>query len=212
MPSKDENQRYIVLPTELLDAEAVWTCGDRAFGPDSFRSYIFPQRLAHLTSREELAEWRVERLRKLIRAGDIMHFKCVPEGEGNEGKVVGYAGWYRPGHFKDGKGLAESAGLGGAKKGNVEDGVKVAPESDLSAQGGKPPGVEGAGEAEGTKEELPACMDVALHNECMEIMDRERKKIWGDDANYWCMTPLSSAALMFSFDRLLTKICQTSAL
>ena len=182
MPSKD-SQKFKVIPTQLSDAEAIWACGDRAFGPASFRAYIFPPRLAHLTSPEELKNWRCERLRKLLRAGDMLHFKCVPEGD--EGRVVGYAGWYRPGHFSGGKGLVEDWETEGKGKG------KVKPESDLSAQGGKPPGVEegegeGGKQGEGEGEKYPACMDVELQKECMEVMDRERKKIWGEDANYWC--------------------------
>ena len=184
-----EADSYIVLPTQLSDVDAVRICGTRAFGAASFQGYIFPASRAHLTPPEEKWAWRNGRLRKMLQAGDLLHFKCVPESD--HSKVVGYAAWHRPGHFSPGRSLADVWGMKAKKDGEGEE-RKLKPESDLTAQAGpegaKPPGLAN-GDAEGEKEEAddyPACMDVEAQRDCMGIMDRERKKSWGDDANYWC--------------------------
>lgn len=59
----------------------------------------------------------------------------------------------------------------------------------------KPVGLEDEGtgtEKKGEEGEFPACMDVQVYKECMAIMDEQRKKIWGEDANFWCKSLRSS--------------------
>lgn len=177
------NETFTILRTELADAHAVRACGDRAFGPDSFRARIFPESRKHLTSADELSEWRANALRRMMTSGDMLHFKCVPEDD--HSKIVGYSAWYRPGHFAKHATLAESM-LG---KSHAE--TKTKPTSDLTAQtgpdGAKPPVPVDADEAGGAeKDPLPACMDVQAYKDIGAKMDEERKRIWGDDADFWC--------------------------
>lgn len=40
--------------------------------------------------------------------------------------------------------------------------------------------------SEQQSERFPACMNVEVHRDFLAKMDEERKKIWGDDVNYWC--------------------------
>jgi len=153
--------KFLVLPTEPADAEGVGIVRNRAFGPGSFNDWVFPKSKAHLTPPEELARWRADRLREMLKAEDFLHFKCVPEDD--HSKLVGYAAWYKPGHFKPGLSLAQSEGLGDKKEGD-----------------------------EKKEKKYPAAMDVEAQQYAMATIDRERQKIWGEESNYWCMSPLHS--------------------
>lgn len=160
--STTEQQPFLVLPTQASDAEAVIACNNRAFGAGSFRDWIFPDRLAHLTPPAELAQWRANRMRKQLEKGVLLHYKCVPADD--HSKVIGYTAWNRPGHFEEGKSLTQSWGLDGKKEGKDE--AKSAPKEDAEA--------------------FPAALDVEAQRYAMTTIDEQRKKIWGDGGNYWC--------------------------
>ena len=138
-------------------------------GGSYFREMVFPKEKAHLTSAEELSAWRVRRLRKAMQAATVYYLIVRPKGEPDQ--VVGYAGWYMPGHF-NARTLMDTynqASTGGSIEPNpIAETVPSGPsEEDANA-------------------DLPACMNVEPQKEFLVRMDQERKKIWKDDAKFWC--------------------------
>ena len=57
-----------------------------------------------------------------------------------------------------------------------QDNNEVEANSDVASQDGQ--GV--------VSEEFPACVNVEVHKQYLATVDEQRKKIWGDSANYWC--------------------------
>ena len=157
------------------DADAIQACNKKAFATSYLHEQLFPKDRAHLTSQEELFEWRVSRLRKTMHADDILYFKVSPFDEPE--RVIGYAGWYKPGHFRD-KTLSDtfekSAELESAE--NIVEAVTTAPAMLEPV----PTTVDQKAEV------FPACMDLDIYKHFLTKMDEERKGTWGDDVNYWC--------------------------
>ena len=151
------------------DAHGIHACSNRAFGNSYLHSKVYPEEKAHLTPPEELFAWRVKRLRKAMAADDFLYFKIIHQDEPQ--KVVAYAGWYTPGHFQSSN-LSDTYG-------NAS--IKTNTEADMTAQGV----LEAPATTGETSHDFPACMDVEVHKEFLAKLDEERKKIWGDNADYW---------------------------
>ena len=169
---------YQILPSTQEDAAAIHACSKRAFATSYLHEVSYPKEKAHLTSPEELFAWRVRRLQRAMQANDFLHFKVTPKDE--PAKVVAYSSWFKPGHFKGNKTLADTF---------VQSASRTSPEmkvqSDTTGQGVPEPPPPDDQKAE----DFPACMDVSMQGLFLGKLDEERKKIWGDDANYWCKSP-----------------------
>ena len=106
-----------------------------------------------------------------MKADDCLDYVVIPVDQPDV--VAGASAWLRPGHFKGGTNVADMA----------------VPTGESSTNGNAPlPGDEIG--------DPPACMNADMMREHMEVLDVERKKIWGDDSNFWCMLhPLFTSPL-----------------
>lgn len=173
------------------DAEAVFICSSKTMATNYLHSKVFPPEKAYLTPTDELFAWRVGRIRKLLEGQDLIYFKVVPTE--NPSKVVGYCGWFKPGHFKRTT-LAETEG-----QAVIDLNANIKPQREGNS--------EEAGQSPIANEQrsngFPACIDQEAFKAFLANMDEERKSIWGDDANFWCecVVPMQSNAVLLKPNR-----------
>lgn len=158
------SSQFVLRRATTEDVTAIQHMVYKAMGSSYLHSLVYPKEKAHLTSPEALFNWRVARMKKQMQAEDRLDYIVVPLDEPD--KVAGAATWFEPGHFKHAKDLAET----------------IIPASDDTA--GEPTSNE---QPEDKLDDPPASMDADVLREHMAVLDIERKEIWGDDANFWCM-------------------------
>ena len=163
------NSHYELLTATPNDAEKIVSCTVKAMGGSYFRTMVFPREKAHLTSAEELSAWRVRRLRKAMQAASVLYLIVRPKGEPD--RVVGYAGWYMPGHF-DARTLMDTY-----NQASTGENTKPSPIAETVPTGSS---------EEDANADLPACMNFEVQRDFLARMDEERKKIWKGDAQFWC--------------------------
>lgn len=178
---------YQVLAVTPEEAESVVALVDEAFAGTALRTRVYPQEKAHLSSKEEVLAWRVGRLRKTLASKDGLFYKVTPLDDST--RLVGYAAWFTPGHFahttlSDGLHAQQAEMSGGEPSLDV-----VVPEIPE-----QPPSKE-----EEKKEGVPACVDVEMYEAILAKCDEQRKKVWGDDNNYYCKLRVCLNALRFAF-------------
>ena len=174
---------YQLVSADPQDAEAIHAIREKAFAFSLLHEQVYPKDKAHLTPPDELYAWRVRSQEKAMQADDLLYSKVVTCTSDEPQKIVAYAGWVKPGHFSGGKTLSDAYG--------PQATPDTKPQTDLTAS--REPSLAADQQAEG----FPACMDIAIHQHFLSIMDEERKKIWGDDANYWCGSPACITSLCY---------------
>lgn len=88
--SKDTADSYERSQASKRDADAIVTCSKRVRETSYLLEMVYPKEKAHLTTPEELHEWRVQRMAKMLEANDVLYFKVIPKDEPE--RVVAYAG------------------------------------------------------------------------------------------------------------------------
>ena len=151
---------YTLLPATPSDAPSVLTLVWRAYATNLVDRVTYPKELAHLTPPSELHAWRLKRIETALSAPDAIWCKVVPASSPD--KLIGMAGWYKPGHFTNGKGAASI--------------VPSAADFDEEAARPDPP---------------PACRNDTVNRELLAHFDSWRAKIWGDNAQFWYLGMLT---------------------
>lgn len=151
-----QTSKFTILPVTPADAGAMRAVSRRANASNLVQQAFFPKHLEHLTPSEELQAWQEKTLRDLISAGKATYYKAVLTEKPE--RLVALTGWFPPAAF-DIKSLDKKAGT-------------VAPNND---------------EQTTTKEEpyRPACRDDAVRDEYIAKIEQGKKKIWGDNTDYW---------------------------
>ena len=157
--NQDLASQYKLQRASPENAEAILACAKRAFQKDHLMSQVYPEEKAHLTSAEELTEWRANRLRKSLAQDHVLSFVVV-EGSDTH-RVLAYATFFRPDHFRPGTSLQQSYGQSSTQSSentHVEsDATQCIPERSPSS---------GIGD-----DGFPASMNIELYNEFLSRMD-----------------------------------------
>ncbi|TKA77870.1 hypothetical protein B0A49_01848 [Cryomyces minteri] len=89
---------FTLSPASKPDAEALVECGASAFRDDKLDNITFPTHLKDSQNPNESHAWRAARtIDRMSGAG--AHFLKVVDDD--NGKAVGFAGWYAPGSGKE---------------------------------------------------------------------------------------------------------------
>ena len=164
---------YEIAPATVDDADGIFGVFEKAFANSLLRQATYPKEKEHLTPRDEFHTWRMHALKKRVASEDAIYLKAYPLNEPTT--IVGYACWYRPGHFRDRKLLNVA---------QHDDGPKsTSPSIDQTQEQTAEPEVASIEQ----KAEYPAYMEYEVHEEFLEQLDRRRSEIWKGTFDFWCM-------------------------
>jgi len=129
---------------------------------------MWPKDLAKKLPAEEYQARRIAQVEKRLSEPDGMFFKAVDADRPNV--IVGYTGWFGPGHF--------------SKKSTTSE------EQQLPA-GLEAHDVVEAGPTPANSEPPPAWINAEAFAEFNRKMEEARNEVWSGDCNYWCQWRLA---------------------
>jgi hypothetical protein len=181
--------KLVLKDASSIDPHTLYAIGNRAFAGDQMQQTVFPPRLAHHSTPEQLLAFRLARIeQRLASPGSRYVVAYDDEVEGGE-RPLGYAGWLVPGGAnagakKDGEG--KENGLNGAKEGSSAfENDPFAPKEGDVYEGSVD---DGEGRRRGDGGKYPGCLDVTAWLGIMGEMEKARKRYLGDELEdkVWC--------------------------
>ncbi|KAF1998105.1 hypothetical protein P154DRAFT_263009 [Amniculicola lignicola CBS 123094] len=152
----EESILHVYLACTVNFAREMCDCGARAFENDALDHALFPRHLRTLENENPIHEFRVERLKQRLLNPAWRYVLATHDSGHGHARVVGYAGWVVPRQVNE-----QEHGKDENSTGN-----HVKPEAGTEDAAIFPPG-----------------MDVEVFKHTMEIIERTRKELLGDNEN-----------------------------
>lgn len=182
MSTTTMTQTFTLQRATIADMASCLEVSDAAYGNSPHRRAAYPERLAHLTSPEDLREWRVGRVTKMLTDPRARNFKIVVhDGHAPEdGKAIAFATWRMPNYNWEGSDVLPpgegTMKVVSATNGDVNDSQESTSGQEAAPADGRP-----------KADKTPKCVDVDFINAQSAEMNKLRKETWGEDTNFLCM-------------------------